>query len=517
MNQQRNMQEGVGGDVERARAAAARGDWPGAGKLLRAILKTTPDDVEALLGLSAVHMASSRTGDAIACVRRAIEADPDQARLWLALGELLFADADGPGAIDACRRAAELDPRGTTALSALAGVLERTGDLDGALETVAMGLEREPGSHELRLLKGKLLRQAGRADESLELLESVDPGALPPPMQIASAFELALTREKLGQYEGAFESFVRGNERARVLRRLDQRPPSPVFRTCELTKRIPRETFRAWREAGPVDSKRAPVMLVGFPRSGTTLSGQILSAHPGLHVLEERPMLRDVIAAFRSCAPAGADLVGALDGLSRVHLTKIRAAYFSELRAQLPRERWDEHERGELGVVHKMPMDIAELALISRVFPDVKLIVVLRDPRDACLSCFKQDFQINDTTRYFTSLESTVRMYNAAMGCWESVRDRLAIDKHELRYESLAGAFEHEARELVSFLGLEWQDAVLRFHESEHRRFITTPSYEAVTSPVNARAIGGWKRYAEMVREAFAPLDPLVRAFGYPE
>jgi hypothetical protein len=101
------------------------------------------------------------------------------------------------------------------------------------------------------------------------------------------------------------------------------------------------------------------------------------------------------------------------------------------------------------------------------------------------------------------------------MDVWQTYQHEIPLNVHELRYETLVSRFEKTARELINFLGLEWDDNVLKYHLEKNQRNVTTPSYQGIASPVYKSAMGRWKHYAEQLHPALTILEPYVRRFGY--
>ena len=213
----------------------------------------------------------------------------------------------------------------------------------------------------------------------------------------------------------------------------------------------------------PQDERPAPVFLVGFPRSGTTLLDTLLMGHPDIHVLEERPLLQRAGEALGDFAR--------LPGLGAAEIARLRALYFAELDAL------DPAARGKM-VVDKLPLNILGAPLIHRLFPEAKLIFAERHPCDVVLSCFTQNFDINDAMANFLDLGDAARLYDLVMTFWTKARDILSLDVHVVRYEALVVDKEKEMRALIDFLGLPWDDKALDNPGTAIARgLIATPSY----------------------------------------
>jgi hypothetical protein len=145
------------------------------------------------------------------------------------------------------------------------------------------------------------------------------------------------------------------------------------------------------------------------------------------------------------------------------------------------------------------------------------VLVALRDPRDACLSCFMQRFQFSDAMANFLDLESTATAYEAVMALWLHYREALSAPWREYRYEDLVADFRGTLEGVLAFIGLAWHDDVLAYGERAKEQVITTPSYRQVTRAIDPRAAGRWRRYRDELAPVLPRLRPLVRALGYGE
>ena len=154
--------------------------------------------------------------------------------------------------------------------------------------------------------------------------------------------------------------------------------------------------------------------------------------------------------------------------------------------------------------------------MLVRVFPEIKLLVALRDPRDVCLSCFMQCFfPLGTTNSTYLSLEETVGEYAELMSLWTTVAPMLKDSSIEVRYEDMVEDLESVARRALNFLGVAWDERVLRFDEHARQKLVRSPTYADVTKPVFKTAMGRWRHYQKYLEPHLAKLEPFVKAFGY--
>ena len=168
-------------------------------------------------------------------------------------------------------------------------------------------------------------------------------------------------------------------------------------------------------------------------------------------------------------------------------------------------------------LVDKNPSPTMSLNVWLRVFPELKVIIALRDPRDVIISCFFLNIMLNATNANFLSLERTAKHYADLMDVWLRLRELGGFDWIESRYEDVVEDLDKEGRKVTEFLGLTWHEAQARSHETARRKVLYAPTYHDVTQPVYKRAVGRWERYAQALAPVQAKLAPYCRAFGYPE
>lgn len=238
-----------------------------------------------------------------------------------------------------------------------------------------------------------------------------------------------------------------------------------------------------------------PVLVVGMPRSGTTLTEQMIANHGQAGGAGEQ--LRIGIFASRFFLSPQRDInqfLPTLNSLGAEGLLEIGGNYIDLLKFHAPKA-----ER----VVDKMPHNFQFLGLAALMCPNARIIHCSRNPVDTCLSCFQNP--LNDHHSYsrdLTLLGLYYREYKRLMDHWNSV---LPVPIYELSYERLTADFENEARKVIEFIGLPWDEACLRFHEAG--RTVRTFSRQQVRNPVYKSSVERWRRYEK-------ELQPLLNALG---
>jgi hypothetical protein len=268
---------------------------------------------------------------------------------------------------------------------------------------------------------------------------------------------------------------------------------------------------RRWRHEAPASQERYQIaFLGGHPRSGTTLLEQILDAHPDVLAFDEPPAFSQEITSLLTAGAAdGPSDLENLDALPVSRRADMRRRYVKSLLREIP------GEPTERLLLDKNPSPTMSLDAWLRVFPEVKVIIALRDPRDVVISCFFLNIMLNATNVNFLSLARTVKHYSDLMDVWLRFRDLGGFDWVETRYEDVVGNLESEGRRMTEFLGLAWHAEQARYYETSRRKFLYAPTYHDVTQPVYRRAVGRWERYAEALEPVQPALAPYCRAFGY--
>lgn len=459
-----------------------------------------PSDAKPLRELHVMLKDLGRDEEAVEAVEAAIEREPDNIELLLARASHLSLLLRMEASEAAYRRVLEIDPLNPAAYLGLALVFElsnRTDDL-AALVVEAEGCG--VGNDALNFMRAYGFRRAKKFDAALAALEKV-----PAELETARRFHLlGQLLEGLGRYDEAFAAFERMNEMFRADRSMPEERAARYRRMiADAPKLITQEWVRSWRDEGHagISSRPAPVFLVGFPRSGTTLLDTILMSHPQIEVLEEEPALRDA----HELLPDLEDLPTATDEQIRA----ARDVYFETAASLTPLAP------GSV-LVDKNPLTMNLLPLVRRLFPEAKIILALRHPCDVVLSCFMANFKLNDGMANFLRLETTAELYDLSFGYYERVQAAAPLPTHKVVYENVVADRETELRALFGFLGLDWHEAVMEHEKTAQKRGrIKTASYSQVVEPIYTRASGRWQNYRKHLEPVMPVLEPWIRKLGY--
>ena len=521
------------------------GDYLGALDSFEKAVDLAPQWVEARSNLAATLHYLGRVSEAVAQLRKALEIDPSNLDLQRNLAITLVSAGDVKDAGAIIGRVLAIQPENPENYFVQGTILSESQNIDQAIESYQLGLKEQPGNidakanlaalfekvhntevagnlcHEVlsvnpkhvraNLTLAKLDSRADSFNRAIARLESLLESDLGMNDKALTYMQLGKMLDREERFAEAFAAFEAGNSLTARIVNFASDAEIYITNISKIRDWYSSDKVRDWNLLSDDGGVRPPAFIVGFPRSGTTLLDQILSSHSKIttgdeilfinSLIEELPRMLGDLATYPDC----------LSDLSVRQIAYLRNKYW---------ELFHGHFGGSVNpelFVDKFPMNILHLGFINRVFPDAKIIVALRDPRDACLSAYMQTFSNNQAMNYFLTLESTGELYDATMGLWLNYRDILQIEYLELYYEELTENFESLARRLISFLGLEWEDAVLSYWSSDKIRYLSTPSYQDVSQPVYKRARGRWINYKEQIDAILPALNPYVEIFGYQE
>jgi tetratricopeptide (TPR) repeat protein len=488
----------AGTRLNHAAALASAGRHDEAIAACREAARLEPGNDAAALTLGSLLRHAGRPAEALHQLERAARLSPADAHVWIELGRVRWSLRDEAGAEAAYREALRLRPGEAIAWLELGILFERASRIEALPALLGEAEAAGVAGPQLLYLKALVLRREGRIEEALEAARAA-PAEIEPERRAALIARLA---DDLGRTGEAFAAFTEMNRLSSATPTARASEPAAYRARIEaMIATAQAAWFARWSPDVPPGPRPAPVFLVGFPRSGTTLLDTFLMGHREVHVLEEEPVLqraRDALGAFER-----------LPDLATGEVERLRAVYFEALDAVAP-------EAAGKTLVDKLPLNILGAPLIHRLFPGAPIVLALRHPCDAVLSCFMQGFEPNDAMANFLDLGDAAALYDRVFTFWEACRAGLPLNVRPLRYEDLIAEPEREMRALIDFLGLSWDPRLLDHRRTAKQRgTIVTPSYSQVTQPLYAAAAGRWQRYRDQMRPVLPILSPWAERFGY--
>lgn len=522
----------------------------------------SPAQLQQILDQGIAHHREDRKLDAERCYRQVLEIAPNQPDALNLLG-VLAADAGFNGlAIDLMRKALLTRPKDPHIRNNLGHALSEVNLHEEARDELERAIALKPDFDEAKYNLGKVLRHLGETELALKLWREVweaddrvfaalvgitniyadegrfaeaeatanevikrlphrpagyigmahirkfkeDDGTL---AEIESQLkaETIAEQDKIGLhyaagkicddlklFDRAFEHFDLAN---RLACKTYDHKPTEVQR--QRKKTVFSKRFFADRSDWGHDSD-VPIFIVGMPRSGTTLTEQILAAHPDVFAAGEIEAL-DKLANFSAAiSPTREDFP-----LSVLKLTKYGAQIVGRRYMDDLRHRADRPTRR---ITNKMPHNFELLGMIALTLPKARIIHCRRNPMDTCLSCWTKNF--NDAHGYNRSLEDLGRYYRGYADLMDHWRKVLPFPILDIDYESYMTDLESTARRIVEFTGLEWNSKCLNFYEVE--RPVRTASQWQVRQPIYQTSVDRWRNYMPHLQPLLDVLGPLAKS-----
>jgi tetratricopeptide (TPR) repeat protein len=444
-------------------------------------LASSPDDSRIWGNLGTAQAAAGRSLAPLRSLLQALKLDPRSSQNHIRVGHLLAEQGHLDTARKAFASAARLDPESSRAATGLAQVLHRQGQNEAALRLIKPLVEGGSTHPNLIATWTQICRQTQQPEAALAPLQAQISTATAPATLSFLHHCLGDVLSDLHRYDEAFAAHARANHRR-------QAPHDPDAHSAWVDQLI----RQPLHPVGSSEQSEVPVLIVGMPRSGTSLVEQILSAHASIHGAGEMSELRQLTLMaqqtlqipYPACLPA----------LTPEQLDQMATGYLSRLCRDAP---------DALRVTDKLPQNFLFLGLVSAMLPRARVIHCVRDPADTALSCFFQNFK--DTLNFTADLDwlaQWTRDYQRLMAHWHKV---LPLPILDVPYAGVCREPERWTRKILDFMGLDWDPACLQAHS--HSRVVRTASYAQVQRPIYTTSIGRADAYASHIPGLMALRD----------
>ncbi|MDZ7669330.1 MAG: sulfotransferase [Gammaproteobacteria bacterium] len=542
-------------------ALQRRGELDAAARIYLELLGAEPDQAAVLHYLGLLRFQQGQLSEAQTLLSRSLRQAPRNANAWSDLGMVkvrleltdealqAFDNAlqlapDHPDALNnkaqALRRLGRFDqarpllerlvalqPEAATPLYALADVQHKTGDVEQAIDTFQQALRLRPDDRRIRLGLGDACETAGRFKQAhlqylavlrrepdsplalarlLQLREGevdtawveraqalADDPATPEDGRIRLNVALGYYYDRQQQYTAAFHRLETGYD---VLARREPFDSGGYRRAIDgLINELTEDFFATAANSG-VESQR-PIFIVGMPRSGTTLTEQILASHSAVAAGGELSMLLKVSYQIRELSASGEPYPRGLKSVGRIGLRQMARRYLEHL---------DKVSSDAGRVTDKLPFNFMHLGVIALLFPQARIVHCRRHPLDNCLSCYFTSFA--DQIRFANRLDTLGHYYLEYDRLMQHWHDVLPVEIFDLDYEELIDDTEGRIRALLDHCGLPWEDACLSFYETQ--RGVRTPSRWQVRQPIYRGSVERWRNYEQQLRPLQEILTPVL-------
>jgi len=497
-----------------------------AAESLNKALQINPNYAEAICNMGGVHLAREAPETALSFFQRAlalrpvyIEAQMGLAKTWQALENLANAKTTALDAIQidinnpkahallasihvelTCPEQAEqeyetaltLDAECDEALLGLGHLCMEIGQMDRAEKLFNQALAYQPDNLSARLHLTQLKKVTLDDENFVALLEEEQKSAdYSENKKMSLHYALGKCYDDSRAYDKAFPHFLAGSKIKRAKLTYD---PATATQQFEQVMALFDQTYiDHWRGAG--DMSDLPVFVLGMPRSGTTLTEQIIASHPQVYGAGELHDLLRIAGQSIGTPTLPSAFPNNLAELNREALTAWGKEYVTGLKQRAPKA---------LRITDKMPANFFAVGFIHLMLPNAKIIHVKRNSVDTCLSCYTRLFQRKQEHTYdLAELGAYYANYARLMAHWRKVLPEGAF--LDVQYEDIVADKEIQARRLINYCGLDWDAACLDFHQTQ--RSIRTASITQVRQPIYTSSVERWRNYEKF-------LSPLLDALG---
>lgn len=456
-------------------------------------LQLRPVYVEAQMGLSKAFQALERLPDAEAAALHAVHLDANNAKAHALLGSIYAEIAQPEKAEAEYDRALKIDPKSDDALLGLGHLCMENGQMERAEEFFQRALEYKQDNLAARIHLVQVNKVEPEDASFAALLEQEKSFAeLSDNRKMSLHFALGKCYDDIKDYDKAFPHFFEGCRMKRA--KLSYAPDAAARQFTELQEIFSKEKVDALRGSG--DTSNLPIFVLGMPRSGTTLTEQIIASHHDVYGAGELPDLLRI--AHRKTDPNTTTFPDNLRHLDHATLKAWGSEYIASLKQRAPNAKH---------ITDKMPANFFAVPLIHLMLPNAKIIHVNRNPVDTCVSCFTRLFNRKQEHTYdLAELGRYYVDYSRLMAHWRNVLpDDAFLD---INYEDIVADQEGQARRLLEYCGLEWDAACLDFHKT--KRQVRTASVTQVRQPIYNTSVERWRKYEKFLGPLLDQLGELV-------
>ncbi len=477
-----------------AMVAAALKRFDDAERLLRRALAIAPDYLTALIDLGRVLKEQDRFEEAIECFKKAVAINPNNPQTHFLLAGVCAPAALNHEAVEAYRQTLALSPKHPGALLGLGNALKTIGRVDEAIQSYHDCIKIKPNNGEtywsLANLKTYRFNDEQLAEMEKRVEQNDTAGAK---SEVNFLFALGKAYDDRQDYERAWRYYERGNSKQRMLVQYD--PVHTETVNDSIIEVFEKPLLQEKRGSGHPDP--APIFILGLPRSGSTLIEQVLASHSQVEGTSELPYLGRVATSLNRNRPDGVNYPQAVCELEPENFATLGKDYLRY--AQLHRTE------GKPRFIDKMPNNFPTIGFLCLILPEAKIIDARRHPLAACVGNFRQHYARGQTFAYdLTDIGEYYLQYQRMMDHWHEVLPGRVLT---VQYEEVVTDFENQARRILDYCELPWEDSCIRFYETE--RPVRTASSEQVRQPIYADALNFWRNYETHLSELEEILGPI--------
>ncbi len=461
-----------------------KGDYSSAIDQFQKAIDIKQGYLEAYINKGNALRASGSLADSIECFKNVLMIEPNYADAYYFMGMSFREKSDVIESINCFKEVIKLTPNYFGAYNYLGNALKSIGQTEEAIKVFEKVLELKHDYYEVHRHLAVARKHLGSEKQIQTLLDLRSIPDLKNRDLADINFALGKIYDDLKIYDEAFFFLTEGNQSRKNELKYDIEEDKYLFKKIkERFKGTYEKEFKTDEMTDLIKAK--PLFIVGMPRSGTTLIEQIISSHSKVYGAGELNFLGK-----------GVENNGLVDlQMSQDLLFKLRSFYFQSLK--------NLRFEGDF-ITDKMPLNFRWCGFILQAIPEAKIIHVTRDSMATCFSIFKSYFS-STGNRYAYDLEDIVSYYQLYLDLMEFWRFKFPGKIYELNYESLTENQEKETRNLISFIGLNWEESCLNFHTNT--RAVNTLSKTQVREKMYKGSSLNWKNYQSVLQDAFNRLE----------
>jgi len=464
--------------------------------LLRRATQIAPDFTDAWMLLGAILHERGRHPESIDSYRKAVTLSPDDAPAWAALGNAYAHAGDAVQAEQAYARSVTLDPHAPAAQMGHAHVLKTLGDQPGALAAYRAAIAAKPDFGEVYWSMANLKVFTFEDDEVTAMLEQLKRDDLPTGTEVHFRFALGKAFEDRKDYDSAWHYYDTGNQKQRMEVAWDA---LEFEDRCEKVIEIFDSGFIGTHDGHGCDAPD-PILIVGLPRSGSTLIEQILASHSQVEGTAELPDLSRIASSIGRYRPDNLQYPETVRDLRPKDWRAYGQQYIDDTRKY--------RVTGKPLFTDKLPNNFPHVGLLQLILPNAKIINARRHPLDSCLGSYKQLFGKGQTFTYdMFDLAEYYRLYDRMMRHWHEILPGKVLDVH---YEETVLDLEGQVRRILEHCGLPFEQSCVDYHLTE--RAVKTASSEQVRQPIYTGGLGKWRHYEKHLGDWLDDLAPVIDA-----
>lgn len=470
-------------------------------------IKLDPNNTDPYNNLGLIYIDLKKFNKAKECFMRCIEINPNNFQSLNNIGNLYKNSGEINTAEEYYIRALDANEKYFDTYNNLMVLYERTNQDKKFFDIIEKTKKKFQDNDIVKLFYGHYLYKSKKFSETIKILNEISFSEKQLNRERLRCLILAKSYDKQKEFGKAFKYFTKTNEINFSKKNININKNKFLNIINDRINFFSKEDTHAWSKNNFLDEKK-PIFMIGFPRSGTTLLDTILRSHESVSVIEEKPMITELMTLLYSLINQKFTNLKNLDQKQNITLQE---EYYKNLHKNI------EHDDLLAKVlIDKMPLNIVHVGEILRIFPEAKFILSIRHPCDSVLSCFMQSFELNDSMANFLDLNDAAIMYDNVMKLWIQYTKLFSINFHVVKYENLINNFDRTITNILGFLELPWSQNVKNFYKTaEKRNLITTPSYDQVNQPIYKESLQRWKNYEEQISKILPILKPWIKEFGY--